>query len=44
MMIKNFLLISILCFFVASCGKKGDPKYVEPKKNVEKNIILINKV
>tara|TARA_B100001121_G_C18625681_1_gene591621 strand:+ start:356 stop:487 length:132 start_codon:yes stop_codon:yes gene_type:complete len=43
-MIKNFILISILFFFVVSCGKKGDPKYIEPKKNVKKNIILINKV
>tara|TARA_B100001057_G_scaffold362806_1_gene365424 strand:+ start:1041 stop:1172 length:132 start_codon:yes stop_codon:yes gene_type:complete len=43
-MIKNFILISILCFFVASCGKKGDPKYVEPKKNVKEIIFLMNKV
>ena len=43
-MIKNFILISVLCFFVASCGKKGDPKYVEPKKSEKKTIYLINKV
>ena len=43
-MIKNFIIISILCLLVASCGKKGDPKYVEPKKNVKKNIAFINKV
>tara|TARA_B100001057_G_scaffold417262_1_gene435775 strand:+ start:5067 stop:5198 length:132 start_codon:yes stop_codon:yes gene_type:complete len=42
-MIKNFIIISIICFFVIACGKKGDPEYVEPKKNVKKNIILINK-
>ena len=43
-MIKNFILILILCLFMISCGKKGDPKYVEPKENVKKNIALINKV
>ncbi len=43
-MIKNFILISILCFFLVSCGKKGDPKYVEPEKSSKKTIILINKV
>ncbi len=43
-MIKNFILISVLCFFIASCGKKGDPKYIELKKSVKKTILLINKV
>ena len=43
-MIKKIIIITILCFFAASCGKKGDPKYVEPKKNVKKNIAFINKV
>ena len=43
-MIKNFILILILCFFLVSCGKKGDPKYVEPEKSSKKTIILINKV
>ncbi len=43
-MIKNLILISILCFFMASCGKKGDPKYVEPDKNVKKVFFLIIKV
>ena len=43
-MIKNIIIITILCFFVASCGKKGDPKYVELKKNVKKNIAFIDKV
>ena len=40
-MIKNFILISILCFFLVSCGKKGDPKYVEPEKSGKKTIILL---
>ena len=43
-MIKNLLLISILCFLVFSCGKKGDPEYVEPKKSVKKIILLKNKI
>ena len=43
-MIKNFLLISILCFLVFSCGKKGDPKYVGKKESINTNIVLINKV
>ena len=43
-MIKNFVLILILCFFAVSCGKKGDAKYVEPEKSGKKTIILINKV
>ena len=43
-MIKKLLLISVLCIFVASCGKKGDPKYIEPGKSGKKTILLINKV
>ena len=43
-MIKKFILISVLCFFVASCGKKGDPKYIESKKSEKKTIPLINKI
>lgn len=26
-MIKKLILISILCSFLFSCGKKGDPQY-----------------
>ena len=43
-MIKKILLVSIICFFVVSCGKKGDPKYIEPGKSGKKTILLINKV
>tara|TARA_B100001057_G_scaffold495120_1_gene593346 strand:+ start:1403 stop:1531 length:129 start_codon:yes stop_codon:yes gene_type:complete len=42
-MIKNLIIILILCFLVVSCGKKGDPRYIEPEKNVKK-IILKKKV
>ena len=40
---KNPIIILILCFLMVSCGKKGDPKYIEPEKNVKK-IILKKKV
>tara|TARA_B100000989_G_scaffold4883_1_gene3427 strand:+ start:349 stop:474 length:126 start_codon:yes stop_codon:yes gene_type:complete len=40
---KNPIIILILCFLTVSCGKKGDPKYIEPEKNVKK-IILKKKV
>ena len=43
-MIKNLLLISILCFFGFSCLKKFDPEYVEPKQSVKKIILLKSKV
>jgi len=26
-MIKQLILISIICSFLFSCGKKGDPQY-----------------
>ena len=26
-MIKKLILISIFCYFLFSCGKKGDPVY-----------------
>ena len=40
---KNLIIVLILCFFIISCGKKGDPRYIEPEKNVKK-IILKKKV
>ena len=43
-MIKKFILISVLCIFIAACGKKGDPKYIESKKSEKKTFLLINKV
>ena len=34
-MIKKFAIIVLLfCTFI-SCGKKGDPKYVDPDKKAE---------
>tara|TARA_B100001121_G_scaffold266272_1_gene248780 strand:+ start:820 stop:951 length:132 start_codon:yes stop_codon:yes gene_type:complete len=34
-MIKNIGLIILLLCVVISCGKKSDPKYVDPKNKVE---------
>ena len=41
-MIKKFTLIILLVCAVISCGKKGDPKYVDPDKKAEINKVLIN--
>jgi predicted small lipoprotein YifL len=43
-MIKKFTIIILLFFVVLSCGKKGDPKYVNPDKKVEIKEVLINLV
>ena len=34
-MIKKIFLILIFCSVLLSCGKKGDPKYKEPKDNAK---------
>ena len=34
-MIKKFFIIVILFCAVISCGKKGDPKYVDPDIKAE---------
>ena len=41
-MIKRITLIILLFFAVISCGKKGDPKYVDPDKKVQIEVVLIN--
>ena len=33
-MIKKITLTFILCFFLISCGKKGDPEYKESKNKI----------
>jgi len=38
-MIKKIILISIVCSFLITCGKKADPEY-----KAYKNYVLINKV
>ena len=42
-MIKKISFIFLIFCLLASCGKKGDPKYKEPKQKAEKIIILTNK-
>ena len=34
-MIKKFTMIILLLCAVISCGKKGDPKFVDPDKKAE---------
>ena len=43
-MIKKITFVILVCCSLVSCGKKGDPKYVEPEKSGKKTIVLINKV
>ena len=43
-MIKKFIIIILLSFAVISCGKKGDPQYVEPDKKADIREVLINLV
>ena len=41
-MIQKFTIIILLLCAVISCGKKGDPKYVNPDKKAEKKEVFIN--
>ena len=41
-MIKKITLIIIVVCTIVSCGKKGDPKYIDPEKKVEVQKVLIN--
>ena len=41
-MIKKFIIIILLFCAVISCGKKGDPKYIDPEKKTEIEEVLIN--
>jgi len=40
-MIKKIILILILSVTLISCGKKGDPIYVDPDKKVQ-NLFIFN--
>ena len=42
-MIKKIIFTFLLVYLLVSCGKKGDPKYKDPKQKAEKIIILTNK-
>ena len=41
-MIKKVLLTVVLLTFIISCGKKDDPKYMDPEKKAELKEVLIN--
>ena len=41
-MIKKIILIVLLFCTVISCGKKGDPKYIDPDKKAEIKEVSIN--
>ena len=43
-MIKKISFTLLICCLLASCGKKRDPEYKDPKQKAEKIIILTNKV
>jgi hypothetical protein len=43
-MIKKISFTLIFCCLVISCGKKADPQYKDPKKEVKIQSILINRV
>ena len=41
-MIKKITLIILLFCAIISCGKKGDPKYIDPEKKAKIREVLIN--
>ena len=40
-MIKKITIILLLFCAIISCGKKGDPKYVDPNKKTEIKEVLV---
>ena len=42
-MIQKIILAILLCFIVGSCGKKGDPKFINPEKKAKFQTILVKK-
>ena len=43
-MIKKITLAFLLCCLLVSCGKKGDPEYIDPKKKAKIQNIAIVKI
>ena len=41
--IKKIILALLFCCILISCGKKGDPKYKDPEKEVKMNIFMVKK-
>ena len=42
-MTKKVILTLILCCFIISCGKKGDPLYKDPEKKAKNPNIFLKK-
>ena len=42
-MIKKITFVILVCCFLVSCGKKGDPEYKALNKEIEILKIIINK-
>ena len=42
-MIKKITFVVLVCCSLVSCGKKGDPEYKDPNKEVNSQTILISK-
>ena len=41
-MIKKITFVILVCCILVSCGKKGDPKYVDPDKKAEIKKVSVN--
>ena len=41
-MIKKITFVILFCCILISCGKKGDPKYIDPDKKAEIKEASIN--
>ena len=41
-MIKKITFVILVCCILVSCGKKGDPKYVDPDKKAEIKEVSVN--
>tara|TARA_Y100000389_G_C16998542_1_gene288374 strand:+ start:45 stop:176 length:132 start_codon:yes stop_codon:yes gene_type:complete len=42
-MIKKIIFTLVLCCIIFSCGKKGDPEYIDPEQKTEVQTSFINK-
>jgi len=42
-MIKKITFVILVCCILVSCGKKGDPKYVDLNQEIKIPTIIINK-
>ena len=42
-MIKKIILAFLLYCIIVSCGKKGDPEYIDPENKAQMQSAIINK-